>query len=185
VKRKRTLSKSEPASRSRSESFYKIGFVIAAIFCIIDYAFQSGFAAYCAAAIKGDPMSIFGKIKDAIFGKKAVAAEPMVEAPIAAAPVSAASTEPASVAISEVDVIAHLEAMAADKGSKLNWRSSIVDLMKLVGMESSLQERKDLAMELGYTGELTGSAEMNIWLHKAVMRELAANGGVVPAELMD
>jgi hypothetical protein len=57
--------------------------------------------------------------------------------------------------------------------------------MKMLGMESSLQERKDLAMELGYTGELEGSAEMNIWLHKAVMRELAANGGKVPADLLD
>ncbi len=124
-------------------------------------------------------MSIFGKIKDAIFGKKAVAAVPT------AAPVATPVAEPVSVAISDVDVIAHLESMAADSGSQLNWRNSIVDLMKLVGMESSLQERKDLAMELGYTGELAGSAEMNIWLHKAVMRELAANGGVVPAELLD
>jgi Domain of unknown function (DUF3597) len=124
-------------------------------------------------------MSIFGKIKDAIFGKKAVAAT--TPAPQAAAPVA----EAAPVAIAEVDVIAHLEAMAAENGQQLNWRSSIVDLMKLVGMESSLQERKDLAMELGFTGDLSGSAEMNIWLHKAVMRELAANGGVVPAELLD
>jgi hypothetical protein len=124
-------------------------------------------------------MSIFSKIKDAIFGKKAVAATP-VEAvePIVAAPVE-------SVAISEVDVIAHLEEIDANDGRNLNWRSSIVDLMKMIGMESSLQERKDLAMELGYTGELEGSAEMNIWLHKAVMRELAANGGKVPAELLD
>jgi hypothetical protein len=123
-------------------------------------------------------MSIFGRIKDAIFGKKAIAATPPAET-IALEPAAA----PVSVAISDVDVIAHLEEMAA--GKNLNWRSSIVDLMKLVGMESSLQERKDLAMELGYTGELEGSAEMNIWLHKAVMRELAANGGVVPAELLD
>ncbi len=123
-------------------------------------------------------MSIFGRIKDAIFGKKAIAATPPAEA-IALD----TATAPVSVAISDVDVIAHLEEMAA--GKNLNWRSSIVDLMKLVGMESSLQERKDLAMELGYTGELEGSAEMNIWLHKAVMRELAANGGVVPAELLD
>jgi hypothetical protein len=123
-------------------------------------------------------MSIFGRIKDAIFGKKAIAATPPADA-IALEPAAA----PVSVAISDVDVIAHLEEMAA--GKNLNWRSSIVDLMKLVGMESSLQERKDLAMELGYTGELEGSAEMNIWLHKAVMRELAANGGVVPAELLD
>ena len=128
-------------------------------------------------------MSIFGKIKDAIFGKKAVAATPAPETPVVAAPVEAAAPEP--VAISEVDVIAHLEEIDANDGRKLNWRTSIVDLMKMLGMESSLQERKDLAMELGYTGELEGSAEMNIWLHKAVMRELAKNGGVVPAELLD
>ena len=122
-------------------------------------------------------MSIFGTIKDAIFGKKAVAATPAPALDIPAAP--------APVAVTEVDVMANLEAMAAQNSQKLNWNSSIVDLMKLVGMDSSLQERKDLAMELGYTGALEGSAEMNIWLHKAVMRELAKNGGVVPAELLD
>jgi len=122
-------------------------------------------------------MSIFGKIKDAIFGKKAVAATPAPALDIPAAPVPSA--------ITEVDVMANLEAMAAENPQKLNWNSSIVDLMKLVGMDSSLQERKDLAMELGYTGALEGSAEMNIWLHKAVMRELAKNGGVVPANLLD
>ena len=126
-------------------------------------------------------MSIFGKIKDAIFGKKAVAATPAPE--VAAIPLEPAAAAP--VEISEVDVIAHLEEIDANDGRNLNWRTSIVDLMKMVGMESSLQERKDLAMELGYTGELEGSAEMNIWLHKAVMRELAKNGGVVPAELLD
>jgi hypothetical protein len=122
-------------------------------------------------------MGIFSSIKDAIFGKKAVAATPAPSA-IPLQPVEAAP-----VAVTEVDVIANLEEMGA--GKNLNWRTSIVDLMKLVGMDSSLQERKDLAMELGYTGELEGSAEMNIWLHKAVMRELAANGGKVPAELLD
>lgn len=71
------------------------------------------------------------------------------------------------------------------KGEKLNYRTSIVDLMKLLGIDSSLANRKELASELGYTGELDGSAEMNIWLHKATMRELAANGGKVPAELLD
>ena len=127
-------------------------------------------------------MSIFSKIKDAIFGKKAVAATPEVETPaIPLEPVAA----PEPIAMTEIDVIAHLEEIDANDGRNLNWRTSIVDLMKMLGMESSLQERKDLAMELGYTGELEGSAEMNIWLHKAVMRELAANGGAVPAELMD
>lgn len=123
-------------------------------------------------------MSIFGKIKDAIFGKKAQAAP--VEAAPAAAP---AATQAAPAPISEVDVEANLAAMA--QGKDLNWRSSIVDLMKLLGIDSSLANRKELATELGYTGELDGSAEMNIWLHKAVMRELAANGGKVPADLTD
>lgn len=124
-------------------------------------------------------MGIFSSIKDAIFGKKAVAATTPAPSAIPLEP--AAAPEP--VAITEVDVIANLEEMAA--GKNLNWRTSIVDLMKLLGMDASLQERKDLAMELGYTGELEGSAEMNIWLHKAVMRELAANGGKVPADLLD
>lgn len=125
-------------------------------------------------------MGIFSSIKDAIFGKKAVAAT--TPAP-SAIPLETVAAAPEPVAITEVDVIANLEEMGA--GKNLNWRTSIVDLMKLLGMDASLQERKDLAMELGYTGELEGSAEMNIWLHKAVMRELAANGGKVPAELLD
>lgn len=124
-------------------------------------------------------MGIFSSIKDAIFGKKAVAATNPAPSTIS----FDADPAPAPAAVTEVDVIANLEEMAAGKG--LNWRTSIVDLMKLLGMDASLQERKDLAMELGYTGELEGSAEMNIWLHKAVMRELAANGGKVPAELLD
>lgn len=127
-------------------------------------------------------MGIFSSIKDAIFGKKAVAATPAPSAiPLEPAPVAA----PEPVAITEIDVIAHLEEIDANDGRNLNWRTSIVDLMKMVGMDASLQERKDLAMELGYTGELEGSAEMNTWLHKAVLRELAANGGKVPAELLD
>jgi hypothetical protein len=130
-------------------------------------------------------MSIFGKIKDAIFGGAAKAATPDASAAATAAAMDALSTINAEVAqqAQNVDIDAVLTEMAA--GKNLNWRTSIVDLMKLVGMESSLAERKDLATELGYTGELNGSAEMNIWLHKAVMRELSANGGKVPAELMD
>jgi hypothetical protein len=127
-------------------------------------------------------MGIFSSIKDAIFGKKAVAATPAPSA-IPLEPAAVAAPEP--VAITEVDVIAHLEEIDANDGRSLNWRTSIVDLMKMLGMDASLQERKDLATELGYTGELEGSAEMNMWLHKAVMRELAANGGKVPAELLD
>jgi Domain of unknown function (DUF3597) len=130
-------------------------------------------------------MGIFSSIKDAIFGKAAVAATPVAPGifETATAVASAAADAVATEAAQNIDIVAHLEEMGA--GKNLNWRSSIVDLMKLVGMESSLQERKDLATELGYTGELNGSADMNIWLHKAVMRELAANGGVVPAELTD
>jgi 3-oxoacyl-ACP reductase-like protein len=131
-------------------------------------------------------MSIFSAIKDAIFGKKAVAAEPAKPATTApAAPATAAPAPAAPVAISEVDVMANLEAIEKDKGVDLNWRTSIVDLMKLLGLDSSLSNREELAKELGYTGELDGSAEMNIWLHKAVMRELAKNGGKVPVELTD
>lgn len=84
-----------------------------------------------------------------------------------------------------VDIEAVLEEMAAANPQKLNWRTSIVDLMKLVGMESSLAERKELADELGYTGDKSDSATMNIWLHKQVMAKLAANGGKVPADLLD
>lgn len=135
-------------------------------------------------------MSIFGKIKDAIFGKKAAASPAAQPKPAAAqpAPAPAAAPAPAPAAAQpaqQVDVEAILEGLAAKSGQKLNWRSSIVDLMKLLGMESSLAERKELAKELGYTGALDGSAEMNIWLHKRVLRELAANGGKVPASLLD
>lgn len=137
-------------------------------------------------------MSIFGRIKDAIFGRKAKAtpaapAKPAAPvAPTATAPKPAHPTTPvAQPPLSEVDVEAILLELANENGQKLNWRTSIVDLMKLVGMDSTLAERKELAQELGYTGELNGSAEMNIWLHKAVMRELAKNGGKVPANLTD
>lgn len=130
-------------------------------------------------------MSIFSSIKDAIFGKKAVAATPPASTITPTEIVAAAPQPVESQQVSDVDVIANLEAIDSSDGRNLNWRTSIVDLMKMLGMESSLQERKDLAMELGYTGTLEGSAEMNIWLHKAVMRELAKNGGHVPANLLD
>ena len=126
-------------------------------------------------------MSIFSKIKDAIFGKKAgeEASAPVVQA-------DAQSSEAAApaAAMSEVDVEAVLTRMAAASAQKLNWRTSIVDLMKLVGMESSLAERRDLAGELGYSGDVSDSATMNIWLHKQVMNKLAENGGKVPASLL-
>jgi hypothetical protein len=78
-----------------------------------------------------------------------------------------------------------LDDLAADNPQKLDWRHSIVDLMKLVGMESSLSERKELADELGFTGDKGDSATMNIWLHKQVIKKLSENGGKAPAELMD
>lgn len=135
--------------------------------------------------IEGEKLvSIFSKIKDAIFGKKAVPATPAAPASSpAAAPAPATPAAPA--AVSEVDVIANLESIAKEKAVNLNWRTSIVDLLKLLDIDSSLSNREELARELGYTGTLGGSAEMNIWLHKAVMRELAKNGGKVPSELTD
>jgi len=123
-------------------------------------------------------MSIFGMIKDAIFGKAAQAA------PVAAAP--AAGGAPAPVPAPEpVDVEAILTAAAASVNYETNWRTSIVDLMKLCGLDSSLSNRKELATELGYSGDMNDSASMNIWLHRQVMNKLAANGGHVPADLKD
>lgn len=130
-------------------------------------------------------MSIFSSIKEAVFGKKASAAPRKTSSIIPTEIVGVAPQPVEDETVSDVDVVANLEAIDASDGRNLNWRSSIVDLMKMLGMESSLQERKDLAMELGYTGTLDGSADMNLWLHKAVMRELAKNGGKVPAELLD
>lgn len=90
-----------------------------------------------------------------------------------------------SAAIEQVDVEAILNDMARKSGQTLNWRSSVVDLLKLLDLDSSLQARKDLAHELHYTGDTGDSASMNIWLHKRVMSMLAANGGKVPPELRD
>lgn len=133
-------------------------------------------------------MSIFGKIKDAIFGHKAAAA-PQAQAPAqtpAQTPAMPQMQQPAPAAPQPVDVENVLMVFETERGTAdLNWRSSIVDLMKLIGLDSSLDNRKELATELGYTGEKDGSAEMNIWLHKAVMQELAKNGGNVPASLKD
>ncbi|CAN5246281.1 hypothetical protein BH20VER2_BH20VER2_18840 [soil metagenome] len=78
-----------------------------------------------------------------------------------------------------------LNEMAAKHPEKLDWKKSIVDLMKLVGMDSSLSARKELATELGYTGDQSDSAKMNMWLHKQVLRKFAENGGKVPQELLD
>ena len=130
-------------------------------------------------------MGIFSSIKDAIFGHKAQAATPPASAalPEGGTTIAPAPQPAAPAAVSDVDVEANLAAMG--QGKNLNWRTSIVDLMKLLGIDSSLDNRKELARELGYTGDLDGSAEMNIWLHKATMKELAKNGGKVPAELLN
>lgn len=137
-------------------------------------------------------MSIFGKIKDAIFGKAAAtprpapAQQPAGQSPAMPQMQQTAPAQPAAAPAGPVDVEMALMVFETERGSAdLNWRSSIVDLMKLVGLDSSLENRKELATELGYTGEKDGSAEMNIWLHKAVMQELAKNGGTVPASLKD
>jgi hypothetical protein len=141
-------------------------------------------------------MSVFGSIKDFLFGRKFVSfrkpgtaqeasvatmpnvapAQPSVVAP--ATPQSAPVTE-------QVDIAGILDQEALESGQTLNWRQSIVDLMKLCGLDSSLENRKALAHELGYTGSTDDSASMNIWLHKQVLQKLAENGGLVPAELKD
>ena len=101
------------------------------------------------------------------------------------APGAAPTTTPIAEA-QQVDVEQVLESKLREKGNPdLNWRTSIVDLMKLLDLDSSLDNRKELAEELGYTGDKDGSAEMNIWLHREVMRRLAQNGGKVPAGLAD
>ena len=121
-------------------------------------------------------MSIFGKILGALFGTKAEAAP--AGAP-AGAPGGGTATAPAQ----SVDIVPILEKAAAAKKEKLNWRTSIVDLMKVLDLDSSLGARKELAKELGYTGDTNDSAKMNVWLHKQVMIKLAANGGKVPDDL--
>ena len=130
-------------------------------------------------------MSILGSLMGKILGHsdaKATAARPA--APAAAAP-AAAPAPAAAAAPPVVDVETVLETMAAGTNQKLDWRNSIVDLMKLVGIDSSLANRKALAQELGYTGDMNDSAPMNIWLHKQVLRKLSENGGQVPANLLD
>jgi hypothetical protein len=122
------------------------------------------------------PMSIFSAIKNAIFGTPAEAAPASAVAAPAAAAVAADPAAP-------VDVEAIMTAAAASVDYETNWRTSIVDLMKLCGLDSSLANRKDLASELGYDGDTDDSASMNIWLHKQVMTELANNGGHVPDDL--
>ncbi|MFT8718947.1 DUF3597 domain-containing protein [Acetobacter sp.] len=129
-------------------------------------------------------MSIFGKIVSAIFGH-AQAATPDAAAPTAASATPAAAGAPGAAAApaAPVDVDAVLTALAAKSGQQLNWKESIVDLLKLLGLDSSLDARKQLATELKYTGDQNDTATMNVWLIKEVRQKLAENGGKVPAGL--
>ena len=134
-------------------------------------------------------MSIFGSIMGAIFGHGAQAKT--AEITTTAAPGTAsASTSPASTsaapgtpAAQTVDVAAIVDKAAAATGEKLDWRTSIVDLMKALGLDSSLAARKELAKELHYTGDTNNTATMNVWLHQQVMAKLAVNGGKLPADI--
>ena len=142
-------------------------------------------------------MGIFSSIVNAIFGSGSAAAQsaapgasPSPSAPSASSPApSASSSAPAGSAsaapapISRAEVEAQIAAIEQRRGVKYNWKQSIVDLMKLLDLDSSLASRKELAQELGYKGALDGSAEMNVWLHKQVMDKLAEGGGKVPDSL--
>lgn len=155
-------------------------------------------------------MGIFDRIKNAIWGGSEKTAAPTTIADVSASPVTASATAvpstPAAApkapaaptaqtsatapapapqpAGGTVDVAAILDAAVKGSGQKLNWRTSIVDLMKALGLDSSLSARKELADELGYTGDKGDSAKMNIWLHKQVIQKLKDNGGKVPADLL-
>ena len=137
-------------------------------------------------------MSIFGSIMSKIFGHGAQAAPATAPAgasggvPTSSAtapPTGSTATPGGSKPAAPVDVEANLTDMASKAGQQLNWKTSIVDLMKLLSLDSSLSARKELAGELGYSGDTNDSATMNIWLHKQVMQKLAENGGKVPESL--
>lgn len=158
-------------------------------------------------------MGIFDKIKHAIWGDETPAAQTentVVSVTTSMAPdvstavndqamrdVAAAGVQPMTksaeiqsaqnpaTTASTVDIASNLDRAAANSGQKLDWRHSIVDLMKALGMDASLAERKELAAELNYTGDEHDSARMNVFLHKALMQKLSENGGKVPAELLD
>jgi 3-oxoacyl-ACP reductase-like protein len=127
-------------------------------------------------------MSILGSIVSAIF-HHASATTSAQAAPAPSAPASGGAMPPKQPAGS-VDVDGALTKLAAANKEKLDWRHSIVDLMKLLNLDSSLAARKELAKELHYTGDTNDSAKMNIWLHQQVMQKLAENGGKVPADLL-
>jgi hypothetical protein len=127
-------------------------------------------------------MSIFGSIVNAIFGTAKAASEAVAGTVSAATSAVTGGSKPTPMTREQVEAM--IQKIAEDTGrTNYNWKQSIVDLMKLLDLDSSLGARKELAQELGYTGELNGSAEMNIWLHKQVMAKLMESGGVVPESL--
>jgi len=136
-------------------------------------------------------MSVFGNIVSAIFGSKHAAGVTAAAGPSSPSPSSPAASASAGMAagataakpISKADVEAILAKLADEQDEDLDWKSSIVDLMKLLKLDSGLGARKQLAQELGYTGALDGSAAMNVWLQKQVMTKLAESGGKVPDSL--
>jgi hypothetical protein len=127
-------------------------------------------------------MSIFGSIMSAIFGSVTGATSTSAAPAAPGKPAAAPSATPGK-PMSQVDVAEVMDNLADESDEDLDWRKSIVDLMKLLKLDSSLTARKQLATELGYTGNMSDSASMNIWLHKQVMIKLAENGGNVPADL--
>jgi len=127
-------------------------------------------------------MSIFGKIMGVIFGSKATAT-PASGGSAANTGAATGSSTAAAAPAQSVDVAPILDKAVAAKKEKLEWRTSIVDLMKALDIDSSLAARKELAKELGYSGDSNDSASMNVWLHKQVMAKLAANGGKLPADV--
>ena len=132
-------------------------------------------------------MAFFSKILEKLgFGRTAVPTPPQSAATAPASPGAAPTAAPPPKAGAVVDIVAQLEQRAAANPQKLNWRTSIVDLLKLLEIDSSLAARKELATELGCPADLMAdSAKMNMWLHKQVLQRLAANGGNVPKELLD
>jgi Domain of unknown function (DUF3597) len=136
-------------------------------------------------------MSLFNNLMSKIFGHSSDTSAPTASSAPASQPAGAQGPAPtaasgggASPATQTVDVAAVLDGLAAKNSEKLDWKHSIVDLMKLVGMDSSFSARKQLAAELHYTGDPNDSASMNIWLHKEVLKKLSENGGKVPQELL-
>ena len=136
-------------------------------------------------------MGLFGSIMEKLGLGAAAAAPPSPATPPQASPTPQAPTTPSPTTpmvpkgVKAIDVVAKLEGLAAAHKEKLNWKTSIVDLLNLLGLDSSLVSRKELATELGCpTQKMGDSAQMNVWLHKTVLQKLAENGGNIPKELL-